>query len=921
MKKLLLFIFALFLWTGAWAEKTVYLKLGVWDPGSFAAYAWGGSTTAAFYDMEPVDGGTNCYKATIPDDCTKILFTRGNNENVKDWDNMWNQTDDYDIVADNTIYVINSYHGGSSWPNHENNKSTAYTTTNLSLLGTATASYAYGDAHLSNDGNNNTRWGSNGGTDTEWYQVGWAVAHTFNTIKILCEGAMNHTYSPGLAFDIQTSDDGNTWTTRKHVWGKNGDGTYISVVLNEPVTAQYVRFQGLTKGDGGLYGYSFWEFEVYNLDYSGETLNSITLSAYKNHTTTNVGKNIALSVIGYNSSSEEIPTGIISWSDVSSIGNVANETFNATTEGTATLTATAGGKSSAGISITVHALQILSSISLPQYVFSATEGKGGVVVTALNQDGDPYDDELTLSWKDNKKPVGAENSGLTLTFGAASGAGTYTLQISDGTTTLSKDLYFIGYDEIPSITDDPSNIVISMSTDANDVKVADEGWDGGYKNLGDLTFIKSESPNIKALHAKDVGIFYFKPKTDTDFSAAKKLHVDVYSTAKAIGTLNITSGKGLSKQAVALVPGWNSIEYDVAAATNTTITAEGDADFIKFDFRPTKDAEILVTNAYFSTVEASYTLPYCVVETDGTVQVTGPFNSTKKSDLNVTAYANVKLFDLRAAKIDSETGVITTQSDNGVVMVNQSYVNFLAGTKNLCYVSNGAWIAFPKNGETPQTVTFVDNKPLYTGHLYANDNDVVMQYSRNLAADSYVTFSFPTAVEVPENVEVYTFSDYDDSEHTITFTKSDITTLVKNTPYVLHATTATSISFNQKPTEALDMKTPGTVVNSGATLHANYDVLTTDGSQYILSSGTFYKGNGIKVGTFRAYLTGVTGAAEGKGYAVFVDADDETTKIGTIDANGEINVMDGAVYNLAGQRVAHPTKGLYIVNGKKVIIK
>lgn len=31
--------------------------------------------------------------------------------------------------------------------------------------------------------------------------------------------------------------------------------------------------------------------------------------------------------------------------------------------------------------------------------------------------------------------------------------------------------------------------------------------------------------------------------------------------------------------------------------------------------------------------------------------------------------------------------------------------------------------------------------------------------------------------------------------------------------------------------------------------------------------------------------------------------------------------LDGALYNLAGQRVAHPAKGLYIRNGKKVVIK
>ena len=30
---------------------------------------------------------------------------------------------------------------------------------------------------------------------------------------------------------------------------------------------------------------------------------------------------------------------------------------------------------------------------------------------------------------------------------------------------------------------------------------------------------------------------------------------------------------------------------------------------------------------------------------------------------------------------------------------------------------------------------------------------------------------------------------------------------------------------------------------------------------------------------------------------------------------------DGTVYNLNGQKVNHPTRGIYIVNGKKVVIK
>ena len=50
-----------------------------------------------------------------------------------------------------------------------------------------------------------------------------------------------------------------------------------------------------------------------------------------------------------------------------------------------------------------------------------------------------------------------------------------------------------------------------------------------------------------------------------------------------------------------------------------------------------------------------------------------------------------------------------------------------------------------------------------------------------------------------------------------------------------------------------------------------------------------------------------------------VFADDETAGINSIE-NSPMSI-GGAFYNLNGQRVAQPTKGLYIINGKKVVIK
>lgn len=75
----------------------------------------------------------------------------------------------------------------------------------------------------------------------------------------------------------------------------------------------------------------------------------------------------------------------------------------------------------------------------------------------------------------------------------------------------------------------------------------------------------------------------------------------------------------------------------------------------------------------------------------------------------------------------------------------------------------------------------------------------------------------------------------------------------------------------------------------------------------------FYKANGATVGADKAYLQTTLGSAA----RIDINFDDATA----IEAVKAQNVENGQFFNLAGQRVAQPTKGLYIVNGKKVIIK
>jgi hypothetical protein len=69
------------------------------------------------------------------------------------------------------------------------------------------------------------------------------------------------------------------------------------------------------------------------------------------------------------------------------------------------------------------------------------------------------------------------------------------------------------------------------------------------------------------------------------------------------------------------------------------------------------------------------------------------------------------------------------------------------------------------------------------------------------------------------------------------------------------------------------------------------------------------------VGAGKAYLSYISG---GNARSLALDFGGETTGIDTSLVNNE---KENSVYDLQGRRVAQPKQGLYIVNGKKVVIK
>ena len=78
-----------------------------------------------------------------------------------------------------------------------------------------------------------------------------------------------------------------------------------------------------------------------------------------------------------------------------------------------------------------------------------------------------------------------------------------------------------------------------------------------------------------------------------------------------------------------------------------------------------------------------------------------------------------------------------------------------------------------------------------------------------------------------------------------------------------------------------------------------------------------YNYTGETLNGFKAYLDK---SALGAGVHALTFEFDDATGIEAID-NGQLTMDNAAIYNLAGQRVQKATKGLYIVNGKKVVLK
>ena len=166
-----------------------------------------------------------------------------------------------------------------------------------------------------------------------------------------------------------------------------------------------------------------------------------------------------------------------------------------------------------------------------------------------------------------------------------------------------------------------------------------------------------------------------------------------------------------------------------------------------------------------------------------------------------------------------------------------------------------------------------------------------------------------------DGVEVYSFSDEGDANNTTVNFNKTATAIQANVPVLVKATqTSTQIEVDNVTVKAGEAKVEGN----------NYDFVGNYGGpvtiaegDYFISGDKLYKSTGATtIKGFRAYLKDKTGGQSNvKMYIGGIE-----TAISEINADAAAEEQ-GAIFNLAGQRVNKAQKGIYVIKGKKVLVK
>lgn len=217
---------------------------------------------------------------------------------------------------------------------------------------------------------------------------------------------------------------------------------------------------------------------------------------------------------------------------------------------------------------------------------------------------------------------------------------------------------------------------------------------------------------------------------------------------------------------------------------------------------------------------------------------------------------------------------------------------------------------------------------------------VDVRVKRTINANQWSTICLPFAMDATQvkaafgnDVQLGDFNGYDveDEGNTIKVKFNTATAIEANHPYIIKVTSP----ITEFTVDAVDIDPQDASVDKNETKvkinskwYYFYDrfigtyiaeTSVPDNNLFLSGNKFWYSKGNTKTKAFRAYFDFqvVLSSVDDSTAPVFISFGDETTGI----KNVQRTLDDGAYYNLSGQRVETPAKGLYIKDGKKVIVK
>lgn len=194
--------------------------------------------------------------------------------------------------------------------------------------------------------------------------------------------------------------------------------------------------------------------------------------------------------------------------------------------------------------------------------------------------------------------------------------------------------------------------------------------------------------------------------------------------------------------------------------------------------------------------------------------------------------------------------------------------------------------------------------------------------TRTIKAGAWNSFTVPFDMDVPEGWTVKELTDAVDFGKYLKLEFEDAEAIKAGVPYMVKLDGEENVTEFEAEGVSVSPTLNNVVIEDVVTMKGNMAPTTVPTGAFFISNNTWYEAaeaQPVNIKAFRAYIE-LSEEATARGInGIFSDLEGDVTGINSVNATEK--KFDGTVYDLSGRKVAQPARGLYIVNGKKVVIK